>query len=63
MKHDSDPLRPRPTQDKRGFFMLPQTPMDSGYYVYRHDDSGPACGKRMDDGRQQANRHRRHQLG
>lgn len=29
-----DPLRPRPTQDSRGFFMLPQAPMDSGYYVY-----------------------------
>ena len=31
---DNDPLRPRPTQDVRGFFMLPQAPMDSGYYVY-----------------------------
>ena len=31
---DNDPLRPRPTQDSRGFFMLPQAPMDSGYYVY-----------------------------
>ena len=29
-----DPLRPRPTQDTRGFFMLPQAPMDSGYYTY-----------------------------
>jgi len=38
MKQDSDPLRPRPTQDKRGFFMLPQTPTDSGYYgVYDQD--------------------------
>lgn len=32
MDEDSDPLRPRPTQDT--FFMLPQAPMDSGYYVY-----------------------------
>ena len=24
----------RPTQDSRAFFMLPQAPMDSGYYVY-----------------------------
>lgn len=31
---DNDPLRPRPTQDSRSFFMLPQAPMDSGYYVY-----------------------------
>jgi hypothetical protein len=29
-----DPLRPRPPQDSRGFFMLPQAPMDSGYYTY-----------------------------
>jgi hypothetical protein len=31
-----DPLRPRPrpTQDARGYFMLPQAPMDSGYYTY-----------------------------
>lgn len=34
MNQDNDPLRPRPTQDKRGFFMLPQAPMDSGYDVY-----------------------------
>jgi len=34
MAEDDDPLRPRPTQDSRGFFMLPQAPMDSGYYVY-----------------------------
>lgn len=32
--YDNDPLRPRPTQDSRGFYMLPQAPMDSGYYVY-----------------------------
>ena len=31
---DNDPLRPRPTQDSRKFFMLPQSPMDSGYYIY-----------------------------
>jgi len=29
-----DPLRPRPTQDTRHYFMLPQAPMDSGYYTY-----------------------------
>jgi hypothetical protein len=29
-----DPLRPRPTQDSRGYFMLPQSPMESGYYTY-----------------------------
>lgn len=29
-----DPLRPRPTQDAREFFMLPQSPADAGYYVY-----------------------------
>jgi hypothetical protein len=29
-----DPLRPRPTQDTRGFFMLPQAPAESGYYTY-----------------------------
>lgn len=28
----SDPLQP--TQDARGFFMLPQAPLDSGYYTY-----------------------------
>lgn len=27
-----DPLRP--VQDKRGFFMLPRAPMESGYYNY-----------------------------
>jgi penicillin-insensitive murein endopeptidase len=30
----ADPLRPRPTQDTRGYFMLPQSPMESGYYTY-----------------------------
>ena len=34
MAEANDPLRPRPTQDSRRFFILPQTPMDSGYYVY-----------------------------
>jgi hypothetical protein len=29
-----DPLRPRPTQDARGYFMLPQAPMEAGYYTY-----------------------------
>jgi hypothetical protein len=27
-----DPLRP--VQDKRGFFMLPRSPAESGYYTY-----------------------------
>lgn len=39
-----DPLRPRPTQDSRGFFMLPQAPMDSGYYVYGELYKKPARG-------------------
>jgi penicillin-insensitive murein endopeptidase len=30
----ADPLRPRPTQDARDYFMLPQSPMESGYYTY-----------------------------
>jgi len=34
-----DPLRP--VQDKRGFFMLPQTPMESGYYTYGLMDKKP----------------------
>lgn len=29
-----DPLRPRPPSDSRHYFMLPQSPMDSGYYTY-----------------------------
>ena len=37
-----DPLRP--TRDKRGFFMLPQTPMDSGYYTYGLMDNKPDRG-------------------
>jgi hypothetical protein len=41
---DDDPLRPRPTQDSRGFFMLPQAPMDSGYYVYGKLYGKPAKG-------------------
>jgi hypothetical protein len=39
-----DPLRPRPTQDSRGFFMLPQSPMDSDYYVYGDLYNKPAKG-------------------
>ena len=38
----NDPLRP--TQDKRGFFMLPQTPMDSGFYTYGKMDNKPDRG-------------------
>jgi penicillin-insensitive murein endopeptidase len=41
---DDDPLRPRPTQDMRGFFMLPQAPKDSGYYVYGKLYGQPAKG-------------------
>jgi penicillin-insensitive murein endopeptidase len=37
-----DPLRP--TQDSRGFFMLPQTPMESGYYTYGKMDGKPDKG-------------------
>jgi hypothetical protein len=37
-----DPLRP--TQDKRGFFMLPQTPMESGYYTYGRLNGAPDKG-------------------
>jgi len=37
-----DPLRP--VQDKRGFFMLPQTPMESGYYTYGLMDKKPDRG-------------------
>ena len=37
-----DPLRP--TQDKRGFFMLPQTPMESGYYTYGRLNGEPDKG-------------------
>ena len=41
---DNDPLRPRPTQDSRGFYMLPQAPMDSGYDVYGKLYGQPAKG-------------------
>ena len=34
VNEDNDPLRPRPPQDSRGFYVLPQAPMDSGHYVY-----------------------------
>lgn len=37
-----DPLRP--PEDSRGFFMLPQAPMDSGYYVYGDLHKRPAKG-------------------
>lgn len=37
-----DPLRP--TQDKRGFFMLPQAPTESGYYTYGMMDKKPDRG-------------------
>lgn len=36
--------RARPPQDSRGFFMLPQAPMDSGYYVYGRLHGLPAKG-------------------
>lgn len=44
MDQDNDPIRPRPTQDARRFFMLPQAPMDSGYYVYGELFHQPAKG-------------------
>ncbi len=37
-----DPLRP--TKDSRAYFMLPQAPMDSGYYVYGDLHNKPANG-------------------
>ncbi len=37
-----DPLRP--PRDKRGFFMLPQTPPESGYYTYGLMDNKPDRG-------------------
>jgi len=37
-----DPLRP--TQDSRGFFMLPRTPAESGYYSYGQMDKKPDRG-------------------
>ena len=37
-----DPLRP--TQDKRGFFMLPRSPAESGYYTYGMMDKKPDRG-------------------
>lgn len=37
-----DPLRP--TQDKRGFFMLPRFPSESGYYNYGLMDKKPDRG-------------------
>jgi penicillin-insensitive murein endopeptidase len=41
---DNDPRRPRPPSDSRGFFMLPQASMDSGYYVYGNLHGRPAKG-------------------
>ena len=37
-----DPLRP--TRDARGFFMLPRTPAESGYYNYGQMDKKPDRG-------------------
>lgn len=37
-----DPLRP--VRDKRGFFMLPRSPMESGYYNYGRLDGAPDRG-------------------
>jgi penicillin-insensitive murein DD-endopeptidase len=39
---EDDPLRP--TEDSRKYFMLPQSPMDSGYYVYGDLHKQPARG-------------------
>ncbi|MYN08532.1 penicillin-insensitive murein endopeptidase [Pseudoduganella aquatica] len=39
---EDDPLRP--PLDSRRFFMLPQSPMDSGYYVYGRLHGKPARG-------------------
>ena len=44
MEEDNDPLRPRPPSDSRGYFMSPQAPMDSGYYVYGNLHKKPAKG-------------------
>lgn len=41
---DGRPDLLRPTQDSRGFFMLPQAPMDSGYYTYGLMDRKPDRG-------------------
>lgn len=38
----NDPLRP--PRDSRGFFMLPQTPSESGYYTYGLMDGKPDRG-------------------
>lgn len=37
-----DPLRP--TQDSRGFFMLPRSPAETGYYTYGLMDNKPDRG-------------------
>lgn len=38
----NEPLRP--TQDSRGFFMLPRSPAESGYYTYGRLDGAPDKG-------------------
>ena len=40
----SESLQSPPPQDMRGFFMLPQAPMDAGYYVYGRLFGRPAKG-------------------
>ncbi|MES2743422.1 MAG: hypothetical protein V4754_21080 [Pseudomonadota bacterium] len=40
----NNPVELRPTQDSRHFFMLPQSPMDSGYYTYGMLDRRPDKG-------------------
>jgi murein endopeptidase len=42
VKTADDPLRP--VEDSRSFFMLPQSPMDSGYYTYGKLDGKPDKG-------------------
>lgn len=39
---NDDPIRP--TQDKRGFFMLLRSPMGSGYYTYGKFNGAPDRG-------------------
>lgn len=41
---DRKPDPQRPTQDTRGFFMLPQSPLESGYYTYGKMDRRPDKG-------------------
>lgn len=44
LKQNIDSSRPLPVQDSRGFYMLPQAPTDSGYYVYGKLYGRPARG-------------------